>query len=156
MPALDRRWLAAEGLPNNVIKAAAGLAGPYDFYPFGKPNSINAMGRYPRPLETQPIRFVRADAPPLWLGHGTADTSVRIRDSRNLAAALKAAGGPVALREYPGSSHDDLIIAVSRLFLTRLPVLDETSAFLWEHSRDRVDRDIVGNGPRARKSFAPT
>jgi acetyl esterase/lipase len=135
MPALDRRWLAAEGLPDGVIKAAAGLAGPYDFYPFDKPSSINAMGGHPQPLETQPIRFVRADAPPLWLGHGTADTVVRVRNSRNLAAALKAAGAPVALREYPGSSHDALIMAVSRPFRTRLPVLDETSTFLLEHSR---------------------
>jgi acetyl esterase/lipase len=134
MPALDRKWLAAEGLPGNVIKAAAGLAGPYDFYPFNKPNSINAMGRYPRPLETQPIRFVRADAPPLWLGHGTADTSVRVYNSRNMAAALKAAGAPVTLREYPGSSHNDLIIAVSGLFRSRLPVFDESSTFLLEHS----------------------
>ncbi len=135
MPALDRRWLASEGLPGNVIKAAAGLAGPYDFYPFTRPSSINAMGRYPRPLETQPIRFVRRDAPPLWLGHGTADTIVRVRNSRNLAAALKAAGASVTLREYSGSSHNDPIIAVSRLFRTRLPVVDESSAFLLEHSR---------------------
>jgi acetyl esterase/lipase len=135
MPALDRKWLAAQGLPNDVIKAAAGLAGPYDFYPFDKPNSINAMGRYPRPLETQPIRFVRPDAPPLWLGHGTADTSVRVRNSRNLAAALRKAGAPVQLREYPGSSHNDLIIAVSSLFRTRLPVLEESSAFLLDQSR---------------------
>jgi acetyl esterase/lipase len=135
MPALDRRWLAAQGAPGDVIKAAAGLAGPYDFHPFDKPNSINAMGRYPRPLETQPIRFVRSDAPPLWLGHGTADTSVRVRNSRNLAAALKAAGAPVALREYPGASHNDLIMAVSRPLRTRLPVLDESSRFLMERSR---------------------
>ena len=135
MPALDRKWLAAEGLPDGVIKVAAGLAGPYDFYPFDKPNSINAMGRYPRPLETQPIRFVRADAPPLWLGHGTADRSVRVRNSRNLAAALKVVGAPVALREYSGSSHNDLIMAVSRPFRSRLPVLEESSAFLLERSR---------------------
>jgi len=137
MTALDRRWLAAQGLPEHVVKASAGLAGPYDFHPFDKPNSINAMGRYPRPLETQPIRFVRADAPPLWLGHGTADTNVRVYNSRNLAAALEAAGAPVKLREYPGASHNDLIIAVSRPFRTRLPVLDESSAFLLEHSRVR-------------------
>jgi acetyl esterase/lipase len=135
MPALDRKWLAAEGLPDNVIKAAAGLAGPYDFYPFNKPSSINAMGRYPRPLETQPIRFVRADAPPLWLGHGTADTSVRVYNSRNMAAAMKAVGAPAVLREYAGSSHNDLIMAVSRPFRTRLPVLEESSAFLLKHSR---------------------
>jgi len=135
LPALDRRWLRAEGLPDNVIKAAAGLAGPYDFYPFDKPNSINAMGRYPRPLETQPIRYVSADAPPLWLGHGTADTSVRVYNSRNMAAAMRAAGATAVLREYPGSSHNDLIMAVSKPFRSRLPVLDESSAFLMEHSR---------------------
>ena len=135
MPALDAKWLRAEGLPDNVIKAAAGLAGPYDFYPFNKPNSINAMGRYPRPLETQPIRFVRAGAAPLWLGHGTADSSVRVYNSRNLAAALRRVGAPVVLREYPRSSHNDLIIAVSRPFRARLPVLDESSAFLLEQSR---------------------
>ncbi len=134
MPALDRRWLAAEGLPDNAIKAAAGLAGPYDFYPFTKSSSINAMGRYPRPLETQPIRFVRADAPPLWLGHGTSDTVVRVRNSRNLAAALKAFGAPFVLREYSGSSHDALIMPISQPFRTRLPVLDESSTFLLERS----------------------
>ncbi len=135
MPALDRRWLAAEGLPDGVVKAAAGLAGPYDFYPFDKPNSINAMGRYPRPLETQPIRYVRAGAPPLWLGHGTADRSVNVRNSRSMAAEMKVAGAPVALRIYPEASHNDLIMAVSRPFRTRLPVLDESSAFLLERSR---------------------
>lgn len=135
MPALDRRWLAAQGVPGNVVKAAAGLAGPYDFYPFTKSSSVEAMGRYPRPLETQPIRFVTADAPPLWLGHGTADTNVRVYNSRNLAAAMKAAGAEAVLREYPGSSHNDLIIAVSKLFRTRLPVVDESSAFLLEHAR---------------------
>lgn len=135
MPALDSKWLIAEGVPGNVIRAAAGLAGPYDFHPFNKPNSINAMSRYPRPLETQPIRFVRTDAPPLWLGHGTSDSSVRVYNSRNLAAALKKAGAPVVLREYAGSSHNDLIIAVSGIFRARLPVLEESSAFLLERSQ---------------------
>jgi len=148
LPALDRRWLAAEGLPDTVIKAAAGLAGPYDFYPFAKPSSINAMGRYPRPLETQPIRFVRADAPPLWLGHGTADSNVRVRNSRNLAAALTKVGAPVVLREYPGSSHNDLIMAVSRIFRTRLPVLDESSAFLLKQSRHAAGQNIPAPPPR--------
>jgi acetyl esterase/lipase len=147
MTALDRRWLAAQGLPDGVVKASAGLAGPYDFYPFDKPNSINAMGRFERPLETQPIRFARGDAPPLWLGHGTADTNVRIRNSRNLAAALKAAGAPVELREYPGASHNDLIMAVSRPFRGRLPALDESSAFLMERSGPGPDRVGKVSGP---------
>ncbi len=135
MPALDRKWLAAEGLPDNVIKAAAGLAGPYDFYPFGKPSSINAMGRYPRPLETQPIRFVRADAPPMFLGHGSADGVVLPRNSRHLAQRLQQAGAPVTLRIYPGASHVDLAVGLSRTFRQRVPVLADSAAFLHQHSR---------------------
>ena len=137
MPALDRRWLAAEGLPADTIKAAAGLAGPYDFYPFTKKSSREAMGAWPRPRETQPIAFARADAPPLWLGHGTADTVVRPYNSVNLAAAQRKLGAPVVHREYGQASHNDPIMAVSRVFRGRLPVLDETSAFLMRASRAR-------------------
>jgi len=144
MVALDRHWLADQRLPGNVVKAAAGLSGPYDFYPFDKRNSIRAMGQYPDPLATQPIRFARADAPPLWLGHGTADTTVRVRNSRNLARAVLAVGGPVTLREYPGASHNDLIMAVSRVFSARLPVLDESSAFLIANSRPPASAVEVG------------
>lgn len=143
MPALDKRWLAEAGLPANTIKAAAGLAGPYDFHPFTKDSSKNAMGRWPRPRETQPIDHVRADAPPLWLGHGTADTVVRPYNSVNLAAALRKLGAPVVHREYPGASHNGLIMAVSRVFRGRLPVLEETSAFLRDRSAP------VDSGPRA-------
>jgi hypothetical protein len=52
-----------------------------------------------------------------------------------MAAAMRAAGATAVLREYPGASHNDLIMAVSRPFRSRLPVLDESSAFLMEHSR---------------------
>ncbi|WP_260582150.1 hypothetical protein [Sphingopyxis sp. PET50] len=73
--AVSRRWLS-----------------PYDFLPFEKGGRADvAMGDI-RPLErTQPISFVRPDAPPLWLGHGTADTVVRVRNSQNLAAAMTRA-----------------------------------------------------------------
>lgn len=134
MLAIDPRWLAAQRLPPGVVKAAAGLAGPYDFYPFTKPNSINAMAQWPRPLETQPIEYARAGTPPLWLGHGTADTVVRPYNSANLAAALRKVGSPVEHRVYEGSSHNDLVTALSRVFRTRLPVLDESSAFLTKAS----------------------
>ena len=52
----------------------------------------DALGHWPRPRETQPITFVRPDAPPMLLMHGTADTVVQPRNSQRLAAALTAAG----------------------------------------------------------------
>ena len=69
--ALDRRWLADEGVPEGTVAGAVVLAGPSDFYPFDKKSSINAMSHWPRPQETQPVNYVRADAPPLLLVHGT-------------------------------------------------------------------------------------
>ena len=63
--------------------------------------------------------FVRRDAPPMLLMHGTADTVVQPRNSERLAAALTAAGATAELKLYPGKSHIDtiksLVAAVPRL-----------------------------------------
>ena len=48
----------------------AGLAGPYDFMPFQYPSTIDAFGSWPRPVETQPVAFVRPGAPPALLLQG--------------------------------------------------------------------------------------
>ena len=129
MITLDRCYMAAAGAPD-LIKAAAGLAGPYEFLPFDVPASINAFGRAPDPKATQPITFVRADAPPIWLGHGTDDETVHAEDTILLSEALKAAGAPVEAKLYPGLNHADLIATFSPLFRKKAPVLADLSAFL--------------------------
>jgi acetyl esterase/lipase len=130
MLALDRRYLTAAGVDPAVVRAAAGLAGPYDFYPFDARRSIDAMGQAPDPLATQPIHFARSDAPPLWLATGTADTEVRPRNAINLAAREHRLGNRTTiLREYPGLTHNDLVKALSKPFRRTAPVLDESIAF---------------------------
>ncbi len=129
MIALDRRYMAAAGKPD-LIKAAAGLAGPYDFLPFDVPASVNAFGQAPDPEQTQPLHFARADAPPLWLGHGTADTVVHDEDTVLLEARMRALGGRCEAKLYPGLSHEDLIATFSPLFRKKAPVLVDVSAFL--------------------------
>ena len=129
MIALDRRYMAAVGRPN-LIKAAAGLAGPYEFLPFDVPASINAFGRAPDPLMTQPVTFVRADAPPLWLGHGTEDVVVHDDDTVILNDRMRAVGGRSEAKLYPGLNHADLIATFSPLFRKRAPVLADVTAFL--------------------------
>ncbi|MDP3368749.1 MAG: alpha/beta hydrolase [Brevundimonas sp.] len=130
MIALDRRYMAATGAPPGLIKAAAGLAGPYDFLPFDAPASINAFGRAPDPTLTQPVTFARADAPPLWLGHGTEDVVVHAEDTTILCDRMAAIGGRCEAKLYPGLNHSDLIATFSPLFRDKAPVLDDVAAFL--------------------------
>ena len=135
MLALDRHFLADAGVDPKVVRAAALLSGPYNFYPFTEIRGRDALGAWPRPLETQPISFARADAPPLLLMHGTADTVVRPYNSERLAAKLTQLGAPVELHLYPGKSHIDTIKSLSPAFRGTTPALAESVAFLKARSR---------------------
>jgi len=128
MITLDRRYMEAAGAPD-LIRAAAGLAGPYDFLPFDVASSINAFGAAPDPLQTQPLQFARADAPPLWLGHGTADVVVHDEDTILLEARIRALGGSCEAKLYDGLNHADVITTFSPLFRKKAPVLTDLSGF---------------------------
>lgn len=128
MITLDRRYMASVGRPD-LIKAAAGLAGPYEFLPLDTGAARNAFGRAPDPTLTQPVTFVRSDAPPIWLGHGTADVTVHAEDTVILNGRIASAGGRSEAKLYPDLSHQDLIATFSPLFRRKAPVLDDLSAF---------------------------
>jgi acetyl esterase/lipase len=128
MLALDRQWLMKAGA-QGAVKAAVGLSGPYDFYPFTG-RAIAAMGQWPHPEETQPLHYARADAPPMLLVTGTIDTTVRPKNARNLAARLRSLGAPVEEREYAGQGHEDIAMALSLPFRGKAPVLDDSVSFL--------------------------
>lgn len=130
MLALDTQWLKAVGADPGIVKAAVGLSGPYDFYPFDKKRSIDAMSYWPRPLETQPIRFARSDAPPLLLITSSGDTQVRPKNAVNLAARLESLGAPVVMKNYQGLTHEDVVMALAKPFRGKAPVFDDSLAFL--------------------------
>ena len=134
MLALDRHYLTDIGVDPSIVRAAALLSGPYDFYPFTEVRGRDALGNWPRPAETQPISFARADAPPMLLIHGTADTIARPYNSERLAAKLDALGAPVELRLYPGKSHIDTIKSLSPAFRGSTPALADSVAFLRRHT----------------------
>jgi acetyl esterase/lipase len=129
MITLDRQWLAAAGVPG-AVKACAALAGPADFAPFTSDAARAAFGSFPQVAATQPISFARGDAVPLWLGTGTADTTVYPRNSLRLAAAIRAAGGRATVQSYPGLAHTGVLLALSRTFRGKAPVLRDMTAFL--------------------------
>jgi acetyl esterase/lipase len=130
MLALDPQWLG-----DRPVRAAVSLAGPADFHPFTTRRSIDAMSQWPDPTATQPVSHVRANAPPILLMHGTGDTVVRIRNAISLEAKQRAAGGRITLRQFEGASHNDLIMAVSRIFRSRLPVLVDSARFMRDNSQ---------------------
>ena len=135
MLSLDRQYLAAAGVDPAIIRAAALLATPTDFYPWTETRGRDALGAWPNPRETQPITFARQDAPPMLLMHGTADTIVRPYNSERMSAKLKALGAPVALHLYPGKSHTDLVKSLSPTFRGSTPALADSVAFLRANSR---------------------
>ena len=130
MLALDPRWLRAKGVEPGVVKAAIGLCGPYDFYPFNKPRSIEAMKGVADPQMTQPIHFASADAPPLLLVSAGDDVQVGGHNAVNLTRRLKALGAPVTHIDHLGLSHENVVMALSKPFRGKAPVLAESVAFL--------------------------
>jgi acetyl esterase/lipase len=130
MLALDARWLSAVGLPRETIKASIGLSGPYDFYPFTSKRAIDAMHGVADPRMTQPIAFASAAAPPMLLVTSSADVTVRPRNADRLAARLRAVGARVQYSNHQGLSHEDVVMALSKPFRGKAPVLAESVAFL--------------------------
>lgn len=129
MLALDAHYLRDAGVDARVVRGAVGLAGPYDFLPFDVDATRNAFGQARDPRATQPVTFARADAPPLLLLWGEDDTTVGPRNIQGLARAQRAAGGAVETKTYPRVGHVEIMLALSRTFRQRAPVLADASAF---------------------------
>ena len=136
MLALDTEFVRAAGVRPGVIKAAAGLAGPYDFAPFNEPYSRNAFGQYPDPAATQPINYVEKDSVPIWMGYGLEDTVVYPQNIDSLEKALKAKGVAYEARRYPDVDHAGMVLSLSQPFRGKAPVLAEMTAFLKRHAGD--------------------
>jgi acetyl esterase/lipase len=137
MLGLDPRYLRRAGVEPRVIRAVAGLSGPYDFLPFDHPTSIDVFGRAPDPASTQPVNFVGPHAPPTFLATGDADKTVRPRNTQSLAAKLRDARVAVQERIYPGLDHADTLLALSITFRSKAPELSEMAAFLHQHAERR-------------------
>ena len=138
MLGLERQWLGQQGVPDDFVKGVAGLAGPYDFHPFTSDSARNAFGHEPDPAVTQPITFVRSDAPPMLLLTGDADTTVKPRNSRVLAEALAAAGARAELVILPQVDHAGPVLKLARPFAGDTRVRDAVLDFLGGLQRTSV------------------
>ena len=130
MLALDREYLAKAGVGDAGLAGGIGISGPYDFLPIHRPDIKPIFEVVPDMDVTQPIHYVRADAPPLLLLAGEADTTVGAYNSHNLADRMRALGGKVEDHYYPGVEHIGSIIALTSYFSGRAPVKADIEAFI--------------------------
>lgn len=98
----DARYLAVHGLRPRDLAGVIGLSGPYDFEIAGYEDVFGPEEQWPR---AQAVNFVDGDEPPFLLVHGTADTVVEAKDSRELADKLRAVGVETTLVWLPEAGH---------------------------------------------------
>ena len=131
MLTLDRRWLSAVGLaPGHDLRATVGVAGPYDFLPLHSDELKIIFGPEDGRPATQPINHVDGRNPPLLLAVDTGDKVVQPGNTTRLAARVRAAGGSVEVRQYPGLSHALIVAAIGAPLRGLAPVLDDVVAFI--------------------------
>ena len=133
MVAFAPSFLQAEGVSPQVVKGFAGLAGPYDFVPLDADASIAAFGHL-KPSElrlSQPVNRIASGtyAPPAFLATGADDTTVRPRNTEQLAKVLRDNGHPVETKIYPDLGHASLVLALSRPLRGKAPALEDVVAF---------------------------
>jgi acetyl esterase/lipase len=130
--ALDRRYLEAAGASPDELRGVIGLSGPYDFA-IDSDLLRAVFGAAAEPRDTQPVNFVRGDAPPLLLIHGTDDGICWVTHSIRLTELIRAAGGRADLRLYPGLGHGATVGGFSRLGRGTAPTLGDVAAFVAAH-----------------------
>ena len=133
MLAVNPTYLAAAGTERGALAGVVGLAGPYDFLPIQQADIIPIFATVGDGPLSQPIHYVDGRNPPLLLMAGIDDTTVLPRNTESMAAAVRAAGGPVESRLFPGIGHIGLVTAFAPLFQGRAPVLDDVWTFIERH-----------------------
>lgn len=139
MLATDEQYLKAVGGSRRWLKGMIGLAGPYDFLPFTDADIIDMFAPPENYAATQPINFVDGQNVPMLLMHGEDDTSVFIRNSRNLAKKIAAAGGPVETVWYPKLSHAWIVATLSTTLQKQSDVMPYTKDFVLRKSGLKPD-----------------
>jgi len=134
MLALNPEYLAQQGSDRSAVRGMVGLAGPYDFLPLTDADLRDMFGPPERYDLSQPIAFVDGDNPPLLLLHGENDTTVRVRNTRNLAAAVSKAGGAVETVIYPEMSHARIVASLAAPLRGSADVLQQVARFIHENS----------------------
>lgn len=113
MLALDAEFLKGVGMTQENLRGMIGISGPYDFLPITAPDLRDIFSPPEKFAQSQPIFYVDGRNPPLFLVHGENDEDVRVKNTRNLAEAVKKAGGAVETLIYNKLSHGCAVAVLS-------------------------------------------
>jgi acetyl esterase/lipase len=126
---LDQRYLEKAGTTDKYIKGIATLAGPFDFLPLDSDITHEVFGKISDLESTQPINYVRKDAPPFLILHGTADTTVYPKNAKSLLKHLTDVGASAKLIQYQDVSHVGILLDIAKPLRGNAPVLDDVVKF---------------------------
>lgn len=130
MLALNDEYLKAVGGSRGWLKGMIGLAGPYDFLPLTAPDLRDIFGPPEEFEKSQPIFYVDGKNPPMLLIHGEDDEVVAVKNTRNLAQAVAAAGGRVDTVIYPELSHRLIVGSLATTLQGRSDVMPNILGFV--------------------------
>jgi len=99
----------------DAVAGFVGIAGPYDFLPFGSPRTAEVFEGTMDLAQTQPISFAGPNSPPTLLFHGAEDRTVYIRNSENLTTALRRSGAPARFVPSRDRGHIDIMLGLSSM-----------------------------------------
>ncbi len=120
---------------NERILAMVGLSGPYDFYPFDHDYQWKLFGPEEKYPLSQPVNYVRADAPKLYLLHGRDDNTVRRGHSKSLMEKQQAAGGWAEREVYEGMGHVDAVVSFSRIHRRNSKLIRDIQSFVRQETQ---------------------
>lgn len=129
MAVLNQSYLKNAGVAEKTIRGIATLAGPFDFLPLDAASTILTFGQVTDLPSTQPINYARADAPPFLILHGSADTTVFLRNPTSLRKHLNDAGAHPKYIEYKGLGHVAILLDIAKPLRGRAPVLEDVTKF---------------------------
>ena len=156
MLALDEEFLKAVGGSRAWLRGMIGLAGPYDFLPLTDPDLRDIFGPPESFEKGQPIFYVDGQNPPLQLIHGEDDESVRVKNTINLADAVRHAGGAVETVIYPKLSHRFAVATLAAPLRGQSDVLDNVTDFIKRVAVARnLSPDVQGVETQALPAPAP-
>jgi acetyl esterase/lipase len=104
--ALQPGLLTARGLPANVIHACFPVSGVYDLAGDVPPDRLQAfLAPAANRAQASPLHYASGNRIPFLLAIGAKDFPALYAQAYTMAAALRAASGPVELLEIPAVDH---------------------------------------------------
>lgn len=130
----DERYLGAHAKHPTIVRAFAGLAGPYDFVP-DKEDLMDMFGPPERYSQMQTTTFIDGTEPPMLLLWGSADQVVWQRNMDLLTEKVQAEGGQVVARTYDDLDHVGILASLTWFMRGRRPVFDDMLSFFERNGR---------------------